>query len=81
MSEVNVLGMAIAVTIDRFEGEMAVVLLDNGQQIDIPKSELPSGVHEGARLVLNFIHTHEDEAKRADQARQLLTDLLQRKDQ
>ena len=30
-------------------------------------------------LVLNFIHTHEDEAKRADQARQLLTDLLQRK--
>jgi len=55
------------------------VLLDNGQQIDIPKSELPPEAHEGARLVLNFIHTHEDEAKRADQARQLLTDLLQRK--
>ena len=71
--------MATSVTLDRFEGDTAIVLLDNGQQIDIPKSELPPEAHEGARLVLNFIHTHEDEAKRADQARQLLTDLLQRK--
>lgn len=71
--------MPAVATIDRFEGEMAVLLLENGQQIDIPKAELPAGVHEGARLVLNFIHTHEDEAKRADRARQLLTDLLQRK--
>lgn len=71
--------MSITATIDRFEANLAVVRLDDGQEINIPKSELPSDAGEGARLVLNFGHEVEDEALRAERARQLLSDLLQRK--
>jgi Protein of unknown function (DUF3006) len=71
--------MAIAATIDRFEDDKAVVLLDNGQELVLSRSELPAGVGEGARLVLRFTHDEADEADKAEQARQLLTDLLQRK--
>jgi len=71
--------MALMATIDRFEDNLAVFRFDDGQELAVPKSELPDVVREGARLVLTIVHTAEDEAKKADQARQLLNDLLQRK--
>ena len=71
--------MALGATIDRFEGDVAVVRLDDGQELDVLKSELPAGLGAGARLALDFLHAAQDEAKKAEQARQLLNDLLQRK--
>lgn len=71
--------MPITATIDRFEANLAIVRLDDGQEIIIAKKELPDGVGEGARLILNFSHEVEDENRRAARARQLLSDLLQRK--
>lgn len=71
--------MPIAATVDRFEGQQAVVHLDDGQELVLSKTELPPEAAEGARLMLNLTHESQDEAKRAEAARQLLTDLLRRK--
>ncbi len=39
--------------IDRFEGDWAVVVLDDGQQLDWPRSGLPAGAGPGAALRLS----------------------------
>jgi hypothetical protein len=46
-------GMAIQLSIDRFEGEqsnIAVLLSDAGQQIDFPRDLLPAGAQPGGVL-------------------------------
>ena len=40
--------------IDRVEGEFAVILLENGQKIDVLKEHLPNGASEGAHLIVEF---------------------------
>ena len=42
------------VTVDRIEGEVAV-LLDGGAQIDVPRSWLPVGAGEGAALIIGVV--------------------------
>jgi hypothetical protein len=69
--------MGLGATIDRFEEGVGILRLDDGQELDVPMSELPPGLHEGSRLNLSFIHTADDEIKKAEQARKLLNDLLQ----
>ncbi len=63
-------------TIDRFENDLAVVILDNGQQIDVPVKDLPVGVEEGSHLVIIFSDAKEAEAHKSNEARKLLNDLL-----
>lgn len=41
------------IIIDRFEGDFAVVELENGQMIDCPKALIPSNAKEGS--ILNII--------------------------
>ena len=36
------------IIVDRFEGDFAVVELENGQMIDCPKALLPSNAKEGS---------------------------------
>jgi len=36
--------------IDRFEGDNAVVLIDSGEQLVVPRMRLPPGIQAGARL-------------------------------
>ena len=36
------------VVIDRFEGEIAVIELENGDMVDIPKKILPDNAKEGS---------------------------------
>lgn len=45
-------------TIDRFEGELAVLLLreDETKQLDIPRNQLPLGAKEGDILFLKLNH-------------------------
>lgn len=68
--------MSIEATIDRFEEGVAVVRLDDGQEILIVRNELPASAHEGSRLVIKVSASVEDENSKVDQARQLLNDLL-----
>jgi hypothetical protein len=37
--------------IDRFEGDLAVVVFDDGQQLDLPRADLPAEVRPGAAVV------------------------------
>jgi hypothetical protein len=40
--------------VDRFEGDYAVVVLDDGQQIDWPRSTLPASVQPGMAVALSL---------------------------
>lgn len=42
------------VTIDRFEGDYAVVELENREMADLPKSLVPSGANEGDILEITL---------------------------
>ena len=39
--------------VDRFEGELAIIELENGEFIDLPKKILPNNANEGS--VINII--------------------------
>lgn len=42
--------------IDRFEGEIAVLILGQGdERVDLPRAQLPRGVREGAWLQVEII--------------------------
>ncbi len=49
--------------IDRFEEDMAVVELEDGEMVDIPRQVLPRDAEEGDVLVI-FIDIDETEARR-----------------
>lgn len=44
--------------IDRFEKEIAIIELENGELIDLPKKILPSNANEGS--VINIICDNEE---------------------
>lgn len=69
--------MAVAaVTVDRFEGELVVLRLPDGQELVLPSALLPPGSREGSVLNLSLTGA-QGEAAGAATARQLLTELLQ----
>lgn len=51
--------------IDRFEGNLAVVELENGKLIDIPKEVVPEGAREGD-VVKTTIDRQETQKLKAD---------------
>ena len=57
--------------IDRFEGDYAVVVLDDGQQLDWPRSTLPADAQPGVAVALSLSpipQTREGETAEATQA-------------
>ena len=44
--------LALVVTIDRLEGDMAVVELPDRHMVDLPHDVLPAGAREGDRILL-----------------------------
>lgn len=44
--------------VDRFEGELAIIELENGEFIDLPKKVLPNNANEGS--VINIICDDEE---------------------
>jgi hypothetical protein len=65
----------IKVTIDRFEGNLAVFRL-NSQELTWPKDELPEKTHEGSVLVFSIMTDKEAEKKQNQTAKDLLNELL-----
>ena len=55
------MGSTVVVTIDRIEGEYAVIV-DGDHQVDIPLAWLPEGVSEGTALQLELTPAPDDEA-------------------
>lgn len=56
-------------TIDRIEGDIAVVEIAVGKTVDLPLSALPEGVKEGS--VLRIALDHDEEARRKKKTRSL----------
>ena len=54
-------GCSTVVTVDRIEGEYAV-LVDGARQVDVPLAWLPDGVEEGTVLRLDTSRAPDDEA-------------------
>lgn len=63
-------------SLDRIEGDMAVLLAENDEELIINKKMLPKKAHEGEVMVLT-IATAEAETKRREQkAKDLLNEIL-----
>lgn len=66
----------MTVTLDRFEGEIAVLRSDGGQEIHWPKNELPPDAHEGSVLDLRLDLENDIEAKRRATAKDILNEIF-----
>jgi Protein of unknown function (DUF3006) len=70
--------VTIRLTIDRFEGDQkqfTVLLTDDGDQINFPKSLLPNGSKSGDILSLTIERDAQTTGKVADQTRVVQADL------
>lgn len=64
--------MLIRLTIDRFEGDKAVLIAGDGETIIWPKNKLPENAHEGMSLNFNVA----EKAEREKQDRQTAKDII-----
>lgn len=63
--------------IDRIEdGRVAVIVLDDGQQLHWPASRLPRGAREGMAVTLALAIDVQDTARRLDRTKELLQDIF-----
>ncbi len=72
--------------VDRLEGNIAVLVSDKGQTIEMPRLELPEGLREGAVLRVRFgaqnvpdwssaVIDKEEEKRRLKEAKEILDDM------
>ncbi len=67
----------IKATIDRLENDLAVIRLDDGQELSLPLNLLPPGSSEGSLLSLSLGDEASLTKERQAQARALLNEILQ----
>lgn len=65
--------------IDRFEENRAVIMLDDGQEIIWPISELPDGLTEGEAVRIVLYTKEEDRNDREKLAKAILNEILKDK--
>ncbi|MDP2754058.1 MAG: DUF3006 domain-containing protein [Nitrospirota bacterium] len=68
--------MIIKLTIDRFEGEKAVLIAESGEQIIWPKNKLPEQAREGMVLSFNVQNSEEAEKDKKELAKNILNEIL-----
>ncbi len=71
---------SITGAIDRFEGDIAVISLDDGQKLHWPKASLPADAHEGSVVTINLTTSAQDEAHRQQMAQAVLKELINPQD-
>lgn len=62
--------------LDRWEDASAVLRLENGQELVVPKDELPKDVKEGAALFLLISESKSEEEAREKLAKSILNEIL-----
>lgn len=62
--------------IDRFEGGSGVLRFEGGQELVIPKEELPKDVHEGSSLFVLISDSASEEEAREKLAKSILNEIL-----
>ncbi|MCX6806632.1 MAG: DUF3006 domain-containing protein [Candidatus Berkelbacteria bacterium] len=62
--------------VDRFEGEYAVLIFDDGKKIDWPKDKLPKNIKEGSVVWFSLTKDKEGEKKQRELAKEILNEIL-----
>lgn len=62
--------------LDRFEGGTAVLRIAGGQELVVPKAELPTETKEGAALFLLISQSASEEEAREKLAKSILNEIL-----
>lgn len=62
--------------IDRIEGEKAIILLDDGQEISWQKEKLPGDASEGSRVRILIMTSESDQKERERLAKAILNEIL-----
>lgn len=71
--------MAITATIDRFEGDVAVLLVGEEEtQVDVPRSDLPPEANQGDVLRLEVTIDHEETERRRESVQEKIERLKRR---
>lgn len=68
--------MNIKFTIDRFEGDKAVMRAEDGTVVSWPKNKLPDSAHEGSVLFFNIKNKEELEKENKGLAKKILNEIL-----
>ena len=68
--------MNITVTIDRFEGDKAVLITQDKQAINWPKDRLPQKAREGTVLEINIVDTANKTKENKQLAKNILNEIL-----
>ena len=69
----------LAGTIDRFEGKLAVIKTEDGQEIKWPITNLPENIEEGASIRLAISNSASDEKEKEEIAEKMLNEILKPK--
>ncbi len=64
--------MIIKFTLDRFEGDKAVLISSDGQSVIWPKNQLPNNLKEGSSLNFEIM----EEKERTEKTRQTAKDII-----
>ncbi|OGL67094.1 hypothetical protein A3B21_04785 [Candidatus Uhrbacteria bacterium RIFCSPLOWO2_01_FULL_47_24] len=62
--------------LDRFEGSSAILRIEGGQELVMPKEELPKEAKEGAALFLMISQSASEEEAREKLAKSILNEIL-----
>ena len=68
--------MKLELTIDRFEGEKAVLKNEDNETVVWPKNKLPKNVKEGSILALTITDKEETKNNKEDLAKDILNEIL-----
>jgi len=68
--------MTIKATVDRIEGDKAILKIPDGQTVVWPKASLPEELREGMVLVFEVLSHEEFEKKDKQKAKEILNEIL-----
>jgi len=68
--------MQIKFTIDRFEGDMAVLIDSQGKSIIWPKNMLPNDIYEGSALNFEIATDQERELRDKKTAKDIINEII-----
>lgn len=66
----------IKATIDRLEGDFAVLVFDDGQTLNLPRKDLPEDAKEGSVILVSFLSEREQTKKQKELAKAILNEIL-----
>ncbi len=73
--------MEVKGTIDRFEGDVAVIITNDRSQIIWPKNKLDANFKEGDAILFNISNSQEQKEQKNNKAKDILNEILKTDDE